>query len=461
MAFRSSSTIVRSVIDAERFTGPLLRPGDTGYEDARRVHNGMVDKRPAAIARCRSAGDVVAAVLAAREDGLEIAVRGGGHNVAGNAVTEGGLMIDLAEMRAVEVDSRVRIASAEGGATWGDVDRATQGRGLAVTGGMISTTGIGGLTLGGGLGWLMGRYGLTVDSLVAADVVTADGVLLRVSGEEHPDLFWAIRGGGGNFGVVCRFVYALHPVGPLVTGLRTAWPLEAAAAVLALYRERTTDGPDDLTMNAALIHAPDGSGTPLVALVGCHLGSAEQAERDLAPLNRLPAPVVKEVGQFEYTAVNSWLDENYPRGALNYWKSSFLKQLSDDAIEAIVRGFETCPSATSSFVFENIHGAVTRIPADATAVPHRQPGYNFLITSVWHDPSRSEENVAWTRDVFGRLREFTAVPVYGNYLAADETAEDRVRAAFGSNYARLVEVKNAYDPDNVFHLNQNIRPSVA
>jgi FAD/FMN-containing dehydrogenase len=447
------------VIDAQRFTGTVLLPGAAGYEEARRVHNGMIDKRPAAIVRCRTAADVAGAVRAAREEGLEVSVRGGGHNVAGNAVTDGGLMIDLAEMRAVDVEPRARVARAEGGATWGDLDRATQAHGLAVTGGMISTTGIGGLTLGGGLGWLMGRHGLTVDNLTSAELVTAAGELLTVSAEAHPDLFWAIRGGGGNFGVVCRFVYALHPVGPLVTGFRAAWPLEAAPVVLAAYRELTADGPDDLTLNAALTHAPDGSGAPLVAVVGCHLGSPDQAERDLAALSGLGRPALVELGQMEYTAVNSWLDENYPRGALNYWKSSFLKELSDEAVEAIVESFETCPSPTSSFVVENIHGAVTRVPVEATAVPHRQPGYNFLITSVWHDSSESDENVSWTREVFDRLQQFTAARVYGNYLSADEVAEERVRAAFGTNYARLVEVKNAHDPDNFFHLNQNIRPT--
>jgi FAD/FMN-containing dehydrogenase len=447
------------VIDVQRFPGTLLRPSDAGYDAARRVHNGMIDKRPALIARCRDASDVSAAVLLGRENDLELSVRGGGHNVAGNAVTEGGLMIDLADMRSVVVDPVSGRASAEGGATWGDMDRATQVHGLAVTGGMISTTGIGGLTLGGGLGWLMGKYGLTVDNVISVQLVTADGTLVTASAEDRPDLFWALRGGGGNFGVACRFDYALHHVGPAVTGFRAAWPLSAAADVLTLYRALTTDGPDELTMNAALIHAPDGSGTPLVGVVGCHIGTTEQAERDLAPLVGHPGAVLRETGPFEYTRVNSWLDENYPRGAMNYWKSSFLEALSDHAIGAMTQAFETCPSASSSFVIENIHGAVTRVPVDATAVPHRQPGYNFLITSVWHDPSRSDENVDWTRQVFAQLRDFTATRVYGNYLAADETRGERVRQAFGPNYARLVEVKKAYDPENVFHLNQNIEPT--
>jgi FAD/FMN-containing dehydrogenase len=447
------------VAEVPRFTGRLLRPGDVGYEAARRVHNGMIDKRPAVIARCRSAADVAAAIVLGRERGLELSVRGGGHNVAGYAVAEGGLMIDLAEMTSVDVDPRARRAVVEGGATWGDVDRATQAHGLAVTGGMVSTTGVGGLTLGGGLGWLMGRHGLTVDSLVAADLVTADGELVRADDAEQPDLFWAIRGGGGNFGIVCRFVFDLHPVGPLVTGFRAAWPLAVAPVVLERYRELTTDGPDDLTMNAALVHAPDGSGVPLVTLLGCHLGDGAQAERELTPLRTLDGAVLMEGGLLQYVEVNSWLDVNYPRGALNYWKSRFLQALSDDAITAMIETFLTCPSASSSFVIENIHGAVTRVPADATAVPHRAPGYNFLITSVWTDPTRSDENVVWTREAFARMETFAADRVYSNYLAADESLDDRVRAAFGGNYARLAELKTVYDRDNLFHLNQNVRPA--
>jgi FAD/FMN-containing dehydrogenase len=446
------------VIDAERFAGSLLRPGDPGYEEARRVHNGMIDKRPAAIVRCRNASDVVEAVRLGRERELELSIRGGGHNVAGTAVTDGGLMIDLAELRGVRVDASARRAQVLGGATWGDVDKATQTHGLAVTGGMISSTGVAGLTLGGGLGWLMGRHGLTVDNLVGAEIVTADARVLRASAEEHPNLFWALRGGGGNFGVVWRLELEVHPVGPLVTAVRAAYPLAAAHEVLALFRGLTTDGPDDLTMNAALLHDPEGSGTPLVGIVGCHVGSPEEAERDLAPLRGLARPVAFEQALHEYTVVNSWIDASYPRGALNYWKSRFLRELSDDVIDAMVARFETCPSTTTSFVIENPHGAVARVPVDATAVPHREAGYNFLITSVWYDPAASDENVAWTRAAFADLEPFTEQRAYSNYLDADEVSGNPVRAAFGPNYDRLVEVKNTYDPDNVFHLNQNIEP---
>jgi FAD/FMN-containing dehydrogenase len=453
--------MARSGVDARRLTGALLRPGDPGYEDARRVHNGMIDKRPALIARCRGVDHVVEAVRLGREQGLELSIRGGGHNVAGTAVTDGGLMIDLAEMRDVQVDPGAQRARVLGGATWGDVDRATQAHGLAVTGGMISSTGVAGLTLGGGLGWLMGRHGLTVDNLVGADLVTADAQRLHASADEHPALFWALRGGGGNFGVVWQLDFDVHPVGPLVTAVRAAWPLASAQEVLALYREITTGAPDDLTMNAALLHDPEGSGTPLVGIIGCHLGSPEDVERDVGALRALGGAAVFEIWQEQYTVVNSLIDPNYPRGALNYWKSRFLRELSDEVIDAMVARFETCPSTTTSFVIENPHGAVARVPVDATAVPHRQAGYNFLITSVWYDPAASDENVAWTRAAFADLEPFTEQRAYSNYLDADEVQSDPVRAAFGPNYDRLVEIKNAYDPDNVFHLNQNIRPTVA
>ena len=272
----------------------------------------------------------------------------------------------------VQVDPGGATARVDGGATWGIVDRETQRWGLAVTGGMISSTGVGGLTLGGGLGWLMGRHGLTVDSLLAAEVVVADGSVLSVSADEHPDLFWALRGGGGNFGVVSSFVFQLHPVGPLVTGVRIVYPFSQAADVLRGYRDLTAAGPDDLTVNAALTHLPDGSATRVAALVGCHLGTPAEAERDLAPLRSFATPLDVELGPMEYTIVNSLLDEAYPFGALNYWKSSFLRELSDDAIDAIVAAFGDCPSPASAFVLENLHGQVTRVPVEATAVPHRR-----------------------------------------------------------------------------------------
>jgi FAD/FMN-containing dehydrogenase len=418
----------------------------------------MIDKRPALIARCRGADDIARAVLIGGEAGLELSVRGGGHNVAGRAVTDGGIMIDLSGMRSVQVDAEKGTARAQGGATWGDVDRATQRHGLAVTGGMISTTGIGGLTLGGGLGWLMGKHGLTVDSLLAAQVVTANGAALIASEAENADLFWGLRGGGGNFGAVSWFEYRLHSVGPVVTGVQLAYPFAEAAGVLELYRDVTTDGPDELTLNAGLLHAPDGSGTKIAVIGGCHIGPPEQAERDLLPMRSFGSPLVANVGPMEYTTVNSLLDPAYPRGALNYWKSSFLRSLSDEAIETIVAAFADCPSPMSAFVLENLHGEVTRTPVHATAVPHREHGYNFLITSVWADPAATERNVEWTRAAFETVAPHTAARRYVNYIADDELGDSPVREAYGPNYARLVQLKARYDPANLFRLNQNIRP---
>jgi FAD/FMN-containing dehydrogenase len=441
----------------DRFAGELLRPGDALYDETRRIHNGLVDKYPSLIARCRGTADIVAAVNVARDEGLELSVRGGGHNVAGRAVTDGGLMLDLSTMNAVQVDPGARTAWAQGGATWGIVDRETQRWGLAVTGGMISSTGIAGLTLGGGLGWLMGRHGLTVDNLLSAEVVVADGSVLRASADENPELFWALRGGGGNFGVVSSFVYRLHQVGPVVTGFRIAYPFSQAAEVLRCYREYTSRGPDDLTINAALTHLPDGSGARIAAVVGCHIGTAAAAERDLAPLRSFGTPLAVELEPMEYTVVNSLLDPAYPRGALNYWKSSFLRELSPNAIDAIVAAFGDCPSPASAFVLENLHGQVTRVPVDATAVPHREHGYNFLITSVWHDAVATDANIAWTRQAFAAVQPFTVARRYVNYIAGDE-GDESVREAYGSNYPRLVEVKTTYDPANLFRLNQNIRP---
>jgi len=441
------------------FGGELLLPGEPGYDGARRVHNGMIDKRPALIARCSDTADVAAAVGLAREHGLEVSIRGGGHNVAGTAVTEGGVMVDLSAMRRVEVDPVARTARCDGGTTWGEFDAATQRHGLAVTGGMISSTGVAGLTLGGGLGWLMGRHGLSADNLLAATVVTADGGVLRASADENGDLFWALRGGGGNFGAVSSFEFSLHEVGPTVTGGPALHRFEDARDLLRLYRELTSGAPDELTLNAALVHAPDGSGERLAGVVGCHAGSLEAGRRAFAPLAGFGRPVEIQVGPVPYAELNSILDPQYPRGALNYWKSSFLNDLSDDAIETMVELFSTCPSASSSFVIENLHGAVTRVAPDATAVPHRTEGYNFLITSVWSDPAASEANIAWTRDVFESMLPFAAPRRYVNYLADDEGAVDRVREAYGANYERLLALKRVYDPDNLFRVNQNIRSS--
>ena len=445
----------------EGFSGELLRPGDEGYEDARRIHNGMIDKHPGLIARCRGVADIVAAVGHARDREAEISICGGGHNVAGRAVTEGGVMIDLSLMRGIHVDPAGRSARAQGGVTWSELNRETQLHSLAVTGGTISTTGIAGLTLGGGLGWLMGKYGLAADNLISAEIVTADGRVLTASEAENTDLLWALRGGGGNFGVVSSFEYRLHPVGPTITGGLAIHPFSDAAAVLRFFRDFTAAVPDELGVIAALIHAPDGSGTKLAALVVCHVGSQSQAQEDLAELLAFGSPLDVQIGPMPYSAVNTMLDAGFPRGALSYWKSSFLGELSDAAIDSTVAQFANCTSSPmSAVVIEHLHGAVTRVPADATAVPHRSEGYDFLVISQWMDPATTDDNVAWARDAYAAMQPFTANQLrYVNYLDEDDMRHDPARAAYGPNYDRLVQVKNAYDPDNLFRMNTNITPT--
>lgn len=456
----------RTSIDEDRvkaltatFSGALLRPGDDGYEEARRIHNGLIDKRPALIARCLETADIVDALGLARGSGLEISVRGGGHNVAGRAVTNGGLMIDLSLMKGIYVDPNARTVRAQGGVTWREFDRATAVHGLATTGGVISTTGIAGLTLGGGLGLLMGKHGLAVDNLLSVELVTAAGEVLNASADEHPDLFWALRGGGGNFGVAASFEYRLHPLTQVVGGL-VAHPFPAAKDALRFYREFTRSVPDELAVFAGLVHAPDGSGVPLAAFVICHAGSAKQAEADLKPLLGFGSPAMVQVGPMPYPAVNMMLNAAFPKGALNYWKSSFVRALDDKAIDVMVDRFADCPSPMSGIVIEHFHGAVTRVGVSDTAVPHREPGYNLVLTSVWMDPDITEKSIAWTRATYDAMAPHLLKKRYVNYLGDDEAAE-AVRAAYGPNYARLAQVKRRYDPDNNFRLNHNIQPAAA
>jgi FAD/FMN-containing dehydrogenase len=442
---------------AGSFSGQLLKPADAGYEEARKVHNGLIDKRPALIARCRGAADVADAVTLARKLGLEIAVRGGGHNVAGRATVDGGLMIDLATMRGIQVDPVARVVRAQGGVTWAELNRETQLHGLAVTGGMVSSTGIAGLTLGGGLGWLMGKYGLALDNLRAVELVTADGKALQVSKDEHPDLFWALRGGGGNFGVATWFEYQLHPVGPMITGGLIAHPFDRARDVLRFLRDRTRSLPDEHAVMGGLIHAPDGSGTKLAAIVTCHTGSPAEAEKAMQPLKKFGSPAVDAVGPISYSQLNGMLDGGFPKGALNYWKSSFLKELSDGAIDTMIECFAHCPTPMGAMLLEHFHGAVTRVPPTVTAFPHRSEGYNLLVLSEWMEPAQNDKCIAWARESYARMEPFVGSGRYANYLSDDETG-DPSAAAYGPNYRRLQEIKTKYDPGNVFHINQNIRP---
>ena len=442
---------------ASTFGGQLLKPADIGYDDARKVHNGLIDKRPALIARCRGVADVVGAIDLTRRLGLEVAVRGGGHNVAGRATIDGGVMIDLSPMKVVHVDPNDRMVRAQGGVTWGELNRETQGYALAVTGGVVSTTGIAGLTLGGGLGWLMGKYGLALDNLRAIELVTANGMVVRASRDEEPDLFWAVRGGGGNFGVVTSFEYQLHPVGPNVTAGLIVHPIDRARDLLEFYRESTQSLSDEHTLFATLTHSPDGSGTQVAARVTCHCGSLAEAEKAVQPLKQFGSPVLDVVGPMPYCQLNSMLDTGFPKGALNYWKSSFLTQLSDAAIGTMIDCFARCPSPMAQLLLEHIHGAAARIGASDTAFPHRGKGYNFLVLAQWMQPADTRACVAWARETYERMQPFFASGRYVNYLDDDE-AGDPVAAAYGPNYRRLQQIKAKYDPKNFFRMNHNIRP---
>jgi FAD/FMN-containing dehydrogenase len=453
-----STTLDNQLVDQldGRVTGSVLAPDHAGYDAARALYNGLIDRKPAVIVRARGAEDVVAAIAFARSGGFEVSVRGGGHNVGGRAVSDGGVMIDLAEMKKITVDPAQGTATAQGGATWDELNEAAAGHGLAVTGGTVSTTGIAGYTLGGGAGWLMGKYGLACDNLRAVELVTAAGEVLWVDAESHPDLLWALRGGGGNFGVATSFTYGLHPL-TTVTGGLIAHPLDAAPELLRFYRDTVPGASDDLTVFAGLVHAPDGSGVKLAALGVCHAGDPDSAARELEPFQSFGSPVMAQVGPMPYPQMNRLLDAGFPTGSLNYWLSSFTRGLPDALIDVSVERFASVPSNMTMIFFEHFHGAVTRVAPTDTAVPHREPGWSLLIPSVWTDPSATEANIRWTRETHAELAPHLAARRWLNYLGDDE-AEDAVRAAYGPNYQRLREIKRRYDPTNVFHHNHNIAP---
>ena len=449
-----------SIIELRKtFTGQLLQPNDPGYDEARKVHNGLIDKRPALIARCRGVADVIDAVNLGHDLGLEVAVRGGGHNVAGRATVDNGLMIDLATMKGIHVDSSRKTVRAQGGVTWAELNRETQLHGLAVTGGVVSTTGIAGLTLGGGIGWLMSKYGLALDNLVSVDLVLADGRVVTASNNDNADLFWGVRGGGGNFGVATSFEYGLHPVGPTITGGIVAHPIDHARDALRFFRDCTASLPDELTVVAGLIHAPDGSGSKLAGMVACHCGSLDAGEAAMRPLKGFGSPVLDALAPMPYCQLNGMLDAGYPKGAFNYWKSSFLAQLSNDAIDIIVESFARCPTPMCQMLIEYLHGAATRVGVSDTAFPVRAEGYNFLVLGQWTDRAISDRCIAWTRQTYADMAPFFATARYVNYLDEDDLG-DPVAAAYGPNYRRLQQLKAKYDPENFFHMNQNIRPAL-
>lgn len=444
--------------------GELIRPGDAGYDDARKIYNGMIDKRPALIARCTGAADVINAVNFARANKLLVAVRGGGHNVAGNAVCDGGIVIDLSRMKGIRIDPARLTARAEPGLTWAEFDRETQAFGLAMPGGIQSTTGIAGFTVGGGYGYLSRKHGLTIDNLLSADVVTADGRLLIASAKENDDLFWGIRGGGGNFGVVTSFEFRLHPVGPTVLGGRLIYPLDKAKEVLQFYRGFTANAPDELDTILAFVTAPKAApmpehiqGKPVLAVLVCYTGPIEEGKNIIQPLRTSCPPAIDLVAPTPYTALQKMLDAANPPGWQNYWKSEYLKGLSDEAIDTLVDYAAKRPSPMSKIMIAHLLGAVNRVGDDKTPYSHRDAPFIINIVGMWQDTTKNEENIKWARDLWNAVQPFATGGVYVNFLMTE--GADRVMAAYGKKkYERLAALKNKYDPANFFSLNQNIKP---
>jgi len=446
------------------FKGDVVLPGDGAYESARKIWNGMIDKRPAVIARCAGTPDIVHAVNFARDNGLVLAVRGGGHNIAGNALCDDGVVIDLSGMKAVTVDAAARRATVEGGATLADFDAATQAHGLSTPLGINSTTGIAGLTLGGGFGWLSRKLGMTVDNLESAEVVTAAGQVVRASAKEHPDLFWALRGGSGNFGVVSRFEFRLHPVGPnVLTGL-IAFPMAEAKSILRKYDDFTAQAPDDLTVWAVLRLAPplpflpaEFHGKPILVLALFYAGDPAKGEALIAPLRKLGTVLGEHVGVQPYAAWQQTFDPLLAPGARNYWKSHNFTTLKDGLFEVVVDALGKLPSPECEIFFGGIGGATTRPAADSAAYAHRDARYVMNVHGRWQNAADDARCIAWARDFFRASAPFASAGVYVNFLTADEA--DRVGNAYGPNYDRLTKVKRQYDPDNLFRVNQNIRPA--
>ncbi|HYU58657.1 MAG TPA: FAD-binding oxidoreductase [Actinomycetota bacterium] len=446
----------------ERVRGNVIIPEDEGYDEARRVYNGMIDRHPAVVVRAVNVGDVIAGVNFARENQLDLAVRGGGHSVPGFGTCDDGLVIDLSPMRGVRVDPATATARAEGGATWGDFNAAAYPFGLATTGGIISTTGVGGLTLGGGIGYLTRGRGLSIDNLLSVDVVTADGRFLVASEREHEDLFWALRGGGGNFGVVTSFEFRLHPVKDIYGG-PMFYELTEVGNILRFYRDYIAEAPEQIGAFPAFQIAPplpfipeDRHGDTFIAMVACWAGPLEEGERALRPFHDVAPVVAEHVGPMPYPALNSAFDPLLPPGLQHYWKASFVTELTDEAIAAHAVHGPGVPAVNSTMHIYPINGAAHRTAADATAFAYRDANFATVIAGVWPDPGRNEANIEWVRGYYEAIAPHSEEGGYINFMAGDD--QDRIRVNYRGNYARLVEVKRMYDPDNLFHLNQNIRP---
>lgn len=439
--------------------GSVLLPTSAGYDDARRIWNGMIDRRPAIIAGCAGAADVASAVNFAREHDLLVSVRGGGHNVAGNAICDGGLVIDLSGMRSVHVDPSARRARAAGGATWGDFDTETQVFGLATTGGLISDTGVAGLTLGGGIGWLTPSYGLACDNLASVNIVTAEGKLVTASAEENSELFWGLKGGGGNFGIATSFEFNVYPVGPILFGGMTLYPLDEAQAVLRRFLDFMANKMDELGALAAFTTTPDGQ--PVLALIAVYNGSLSDGEVALEPLRRFRKPLLDTFGPVSYRKIQTLFDAGAPPGLRYYWKSSFLNSLPDDALAAVIEKARNRPSSKSKIFLEFLGGAFARIPREAAVFDHRASPFNLLIIGAWQDETDDEINRTWARDTWQAMQPYASEGVYVNYLGTEaDEGSNRIPAAYGpGKYEKLVALKQKYDPANLFRMNQNIRPN--
>lgn len=457
----TASTVDISPLDelGNLLGGDLITPAHDRYDEARKVWNGMIDKRPAAIARCTGVADVIEVVNLARDKKIDVTVRGGGHNVAGKALRDGAITIDLGPMHGIWVDPAKKRARAQGGVKWGAFDRETLALDLVTTGGTVGTTGIAGLTLGGGLGWLMRKHGLSCDNVVSANVVTADGRMLTANDSENTDLFWAIRGGGGNFGIVTSFEYQLHDLEPIVGGM-ALYPESMVKDLLHFFRGYTSSAPDSVTAMAGVLVGPPGTpveGQNAGYVAVCHSGPASDGERLLQPIKDFGPPALDVIGPTTYGAIQKLFDAAAAPGARNYWRSNFMKELSDDAIGAIVARSDELPRPGTIILVEHLGGAVSRIGENETAFANRGADFNVSVLGSWLDANEDPDNIAWTRRFGDELKSFATGGAYVNYMAGDESAEN-VRAAYEANFQRLVAVKRKYDPTNFFSGNQNIVP---
>jgi FAD/FMN-containing dehydrogenase len=459
------TTIAADAVEALAATlrGSVADPSDASYEGARTVWNAMIDRKPGLIARCAGAADVVSAVRFARDNGLLVAVRAGGHNIAGNAVCDGGLLIDVSPMRSVRVDAAAKRAWVEPGVTLADVDKETQAFGLALPTGINSTTGIAGLTLGGGFGWITRKFGLTIDNLLSVDVVTADGELRRASATENPDLFWALRGGGGNFGVVTAFEFQLHKMGPQVLSGLVVHPFDDGEAVLKGYRQALETAPDELTCWTVMRQAPplpflpaEWHGKEVLVLAMCYCGDLQEGERATAKLRSIGKPIVDVVGPNPFAGWQQAFDPLLTPGARNYWKTHDFTELSDPAIGVLTNAVRNLPGPECEIFIGHVGGAAGRVAADATAFPQRSSHYVMNVHARWREPSMDQTCIGWARNLFEAAKPHAAGTAYINFMPADEG--DRVEAAYGPNYQRLAEIKRRYDPSNLFRVNQNVKP---